>query len=394
MNVLLTGAFGNVGTSALTELLKQGHRVRCFDLKTKMNEKAARRIAGRAEVVWGDLRNPGDVAAAVRGQDVVTHLAFIIPKLSVTGVESEKRPDWARTINVGGTQNVIDAMKAQPRPPKLVFASSLHVYGLTQDQPPPRTVSDPVDPIEHYARHKVECEQRIRASGLEWAILRFAAAMPISLKLDPGMFDVPLANRMEFVHTRDVGLAVANAASQPGRVGPAAADRRRHALPVLLPRDRRAGADGGRRRHVTRGGLYHGAVRHRLAGHGREPAAAALPAAGPGRLHPGDGGSARPPAGPGPGLPAPGPLLAGQALALLPLALGLDVGAADGHKDSIIPYLSFCLCKPGFFKKPGFLLYLPPQPEQRPQAGGRQPLLKLLRAGAGPRAGAGTATAG
>ena len=215
MNILLTGAFGNVGTSALGELLKQGHRVRCFDLKTKMNEKAARRIVDRAEVVWGDLRNPSDVTAAVRDQDVVAHLAFIIPKLSATGVESEKRPDWARVINVGGTQNVIEAMKAQPHPPKLVFASSLHVYGLTQDQPPPRTVSDPVRPLEHYARHKVECEQMVRTSGLEWAILRFAAAMPISLKLDPGMFDVPLGNRMEFVHTRDVGLAVANAAASP-----------------------------------------------------------------------------------------------------------------------------------------------------------------------------------
>ena len=216
MNILLTGAFGNVGTSTLGELLKQGHRVRCFDLKTKMSEKAAQRIADRAEVMWGDLRNPSDVAAAVQGQEVVVHLAFIIPKLSATGVESEKRPDWARAINVGGTQNVIEAMKAQPQPPKLVFASSLHVYGYTQDQPPPRTATDPVRPVEHYARHKVECEQMIRASGLEWAILRFAAAMPISLKLDPGMFDVPLANRIEFVHTRDVGLAVANATSSPG----------------------------------------------------------------------------------------------------------------------------------------------------------------------------------
>ena len=215
MNVLLTGAFGNVGTSALGEMLRQGHRVRCFDLPTKANEKAAARIADRAEVMWGDLRNPGDVAAAVRGQDVVAHLAFIIPKLSATGVESEKRPDWARAINVGGTQNVVEALQAQPRPARLVFASSLHVYGLTQDQPPPRTIADPVRPTEHYSRHKVECEQMIRASGLEWAILRFAAAMPISLKLDPGMFDVPLSNRMEFVHTRDVGLAVANAAASP-----------------------------------------------------------------------------------------------------------------------------------------------------------------------------------
>jgi short-subunit dehydrogenase len=35
--------------------------------------------------------------------------------------------------------------------------------------------------------------------------------LPLAIKLDPGMFDVPLENRMEFVHTRDVGLALANA---------------------------------------------------------------------------------------------------------------------------------------------------------------------------------------
>lgn len=211
MNVLVTGALGNVGTSALHALLEKGHRVRCFDLRTPANEAAARRFGAQVEVVWGDLRRPADVAAAVEGQDVVVHLAFIIPKLSATGVESEAAPDWAREINVGGTSNLLQAMAAQPRPPRIIFSSSLHVFGQTHDQPPPRRVTDPVQPIEHYAHHKVECENMIRSSGLEWAILRFGAVLPLAMKLDPGMFDVPLDNRMEFVHTRDVGLAIANA---------------------------------------------------------------------------------------------------------------------------------------------------------------------------------------
>ena len=53
----------------------------------------------------------------------------------------------------------------------------------------------------------------VRASGLEWTIFRLAATLPLAIRLDPGMFDVPLDNRMEFVHTRDVGLAIANAVS-------------------------------------------------------------------------------------------------------------------------------------------------------------------------------------
>lgn len=213
MKVLLTGAFGNVGVSTIEALLQQGHEIRCFDLRTPVNERTARRYRGRIEVAWGDLRSPADVAAAVAGVDVVLHVAFIIPKMSHTGIESELRPDFAEAVNVGGTRNVIAAIAAQPAPPKLVFTSSLHVYGRTHHLPPPRTVAEIPQPIEHYARHKIQCEEMIRASGLRWAILRLGATLPLALKLDPGMFDVPLDNRIEYVHTRDVGLALANAVS-------------------------------------------------------------------------------------------------------------------------------------------------------------------------------------
>lgn len=215
MNVLLTGAFGNVGTSTLSALLEQGHIVRCFDLRTRANLRAARRYRGRIELFWGDLRRREDLVAAVRGQDVVIHLAFIIPKLSVTGFESEDHPDWAHEVNVGGTCHLIEAMKACPQPPSILFASSYHIYGRTQHQDPPRTVADPLQPIEHYSYHKIECEEMIRNSGLEWGIFRLAASLPLSMKLDPGMFDVPLDNRMEYVHTRDVGLAFARAVEEP-----------------------------------------------------------------------------------------------------------------------------------------------------------------------------------
>jgi short-subunit dehydrogenase len=72
-------------------------------------------------------------------------------------------------------------------------------------------LDDPPRPIEHYAFHKVECEQLVRESGLTWSIFRLAAALPLRLVLDPGMFDVPLDNRIEFVYSKDVGLAIANA---------------------------------------------------------------------------------------------------------------------------------------------------------------------------------------
>jgi UDP-glucose 4-epimerase len=211
MNVLLTGAFGNIGSSTLQELLKRGHWVRCFDLPTKANQHAAKTVMGRAQVHWGDLRNLEDVRSAMQGVQAVIHLAFIIPTLSATGVSSESKPEWARLINVGGTCNILQAIREQPDPPRLLFSSSLHVYGQTQHQAPPRTATDLPEPIEHYAKHKVECEQMIMNSGVEWSIFRLGASLPIRLVLDPGMFDVPLDNRIEFVHNKDVATAIANA---------------------------------------------------------------------------------------------------------------------------------------------------------------------------------------
>ncbi len=213
MNILLTGPFGNIGSSTLMELLRQGQRVRCFDLPTPANQRRAAQYEGQIEVMWGDLRRPDDVAAAVQGQDVVIHLAFIIPKMSVTGQESERVPEWAGEINVGGTQNLLDAMTALPRPPRLVFASSVHVFGPPRLHLPFVSADADVRPQEHYSRHKVECEERVRKSGLTWTILRFGATLPLAVQLDPGMFDVPLANRIEFLHTHDAGVAVANAAA-------------------------------------------------------------------------------------------------------------------------------------------------------------------------------------
>jgi nucleoside-diphosphate-sugar epimerase len=210
MKVLITGAFGNIGTSAIDKLLKQGHQVRGFDLKTGANEKTAQRLKGQIEVVWGNVSNPDDVSTAVKDQDVVIHLAFIMPPAS------ENRPEWSREINIGGTQNILNAMKTISPSSKIIFSSSLSVFGDTQNQTPPRTVSDPVQPVDNYTNHKVECEGLLQESGLGWCVFRFAVVPPMQLsgvEELPKMFDFPLDMRIEFVHPRDAGLALANAVS-------------------------------------------------------------------------------------------------------------------------------------------------------------------------------------
>jgi nucleoside-diphosphate-sugar epimerase len=206
MRVLVTGGLGNVGRSCLAELLLLKHQTRCLETRTASNEKRARNYRGKVDFVWGDLRQRDIVEAAVRHQEVVVHVAFILPPAS------DDRPEFAEAVNVGGTRNVIQAMKALPSRPKIIFISSFSVYGACQHKPPPRTASDPVQPMDNYNRHKVECERMVRESGLDWCIFRLAMVPPKSLGgFTPKMFDTPPGQRTEFVHPDDVGLAVANA---------------------------------------------------------------------------------------------------------------------------------------------------------------------------------------
>jgi|SRR5579863_8409121 len=205
MKILLTGAFGNIGMSTLQELLRQGHQVRCFVSRRKVHQRTARRFAGKIELIQGDIRQAADLSKAVQHQDVIIHMAYMLPP------RSEEHPDLARSINVDGTRNLLAAARSLPRPPRFLFASSLDVFGYTQDQPPPRRITDPVQATDHYTTHKIACEEMVKTSGLEWTIYRFADVPPLALRSPhPIMFRIPLSTRFEVIHTYDAGLAVAN----------------------------------------------------------------------------------------------------------------------------------------------------------------------------------------
>jgi len=216
MHILITGALGNIGSSTLAALQGRGHHISCFDLPTRVNRRLAQRLPSTVRMCWGDVRHSHDLALAIADQDMVVHLAAIIPELSHTGERSEQAPALAYAVNVGGMQNLIAVAQAMSRPPAVIFTSSLHVYGLTQHLMPPRKTDEAAYPVEHYAKQKMACEALLRESGLRWAVLRLGVALPVQLILDPAMFLTPPSNRIEFVHTRDVGVAIANAVENHG----------------------------------------------------------------------------------------------------------------------------------------------------------------------------------
>ena len=211
MKVFLTGAFGNIGESTLLALLEKKHAITCFDMKTKKNEKNSKELLkiNSFEIVWGDITSIGDIQSAVKDVDCIIHLAAIIPPLS------ENNPDLAKRVNIDGTRNLISVARGLDPQPRLIFTSSISTHGPRMNSPPPRRADEQLNPTDNYTHTKVECEKMLKESNLPWVIFRLAAVPPVKMDFDMSMvnvlFDMPLEQRVEFVHTRDVGLACANA---------------------------------------------------------------------------------------------------------------------------------------------------------------------------------------
>jgi len=216
--VLLTGAFGNIGQETLKKLLASGHDVVCLDRETTQTRQVAKTYSGQIRVAWGDIGDESALASALEGVDCVVHLVGIIPPMS------EEKPELAERVNVGGTQAVIAAMEHSGSVRRLIFASTFGVYGQVQDREPPLLNDSPVTPDDTYGRTKVAAEEAIRASALDWTILRICAAPPVEMPKggvhDPStMFEMSADARIEFVHPDDVSTAFCNAVDCDEAIG-------------------------------------------------------------------------------------------------------------------------------------------------------------------------------
>ena len=200
-SILVTGAAGLVGTATVRHLTDQGRHVVGTDL-------AGARPA--------DLTDPEQVRQLLDEvkPTAIVHLAAVIPPLCY------KNPALAHKVNVGATRNLVDAAAAQTNPPRFVQASSIAVYGPRN---PYRitellTAETPVNPYDIYGQHKVEAEQIVRESNLDWVILRLGGVLSVDLGSLPMSTDMtyfesvlPIDGRLQTVDVRDVAHAFAAA---------------------------------------------------------------------------------------------------------------------------------------------------------------------------------------
>lgn len=214
--VLVTGGFGLVGSATLKRLAADGRRVVATDLGTPAQHKAARALPAGTQARWADLTDPAAVDRLVSevSPAAIVHLAAVIPPLIYRNVKS------ARKVNVDATAALVRAAARQPSPPRFIQASSNAVYGprnphhlhdLERADTPPR-------PYDMYGATKLEAENLVRTSGLEWVVLRLGGVLSVDLRAMPFSSDgvafesaLPTDGRVHTIDARDVAAAFAAA---------------------------------------------------------------------------------------------------------------------------------------------------------------------------------------
>ena len=211
--ILVTGASGFVGRHVVPALLGSGHRVVAFVRSTEAGEAVLHRLpaalAAGVELRTGDVLEPTTLPAALVGVDAVVHLVAL-PR------------DWnggkdLLRVNLGGTQNVLAAMQ-EAGVRRLVHLGALGVADREE---------------LHYAKSKARAEAAVRASGLDWTILK------PSLQFGPGdgffnivadlvRMPVPVVpvpgngmSRFQPIHVGDVARCARLALERPETIGAA-----------------------------------------------------------------------------------------------------------------------------------------------------------------------------
>src|ERR1700730_230505 len=214
--VLVTGGFGLVGSQTVRRLVDDGRRVVVTDLGTPAQRKAAESLPAGVAVSWANLTDQHDVdrLLAEVSPTAIVHLAAVILPAAY------RHPQIARRVNVDATAALLRAAEAIEHPPRFVLASSNAVYGSRNPhRHPDRLRADsPLRPADLYGAHKVVAENQLRASSLEWVILRLGGVIsvepgPMPFTGDSLFFEsaLPTDGRIHTVDVRDVAAAFAAA---------------------------------------------------------------------------------------------------------------------------------------------------------------------------------------
>jgi CDP-paratose 2-epimerase len=132
-HVLITGGGGFIGANLANRLLTEGHPVLIYDNLSRSGAERnldwlREQHGDRLQVEIADIRDREALRAAVRSAERVYHLAA---QVAVTTSLVDPLHDFE--VNIGGTVNLLEAVRRRDNPPPLLFTSTNKVYGGLSD---------------------------------------------------------------------------------------------------------------------------------------------------------------------------------------------------------------------------------------------------------------------
>jgi nucleoside-diphosphate-sugar epimerase len=153
----ISGGAGFLGLHLARRLLADGHEVRTLDVVPLDDVELERRV----DELRGDVRDREQVRGLVAGADVVVHAAAALP------IQASR--DSIRSVNVGGTENVLRAAR-EAGASRVVFISSTAVYGVPEKHPIEE--DDPLVGVGWYGESKIDAEALCRVAAVDATIVR------------------------------------------------------------------------------------------------------------------------------------------------------------------------------------------------------------------------------
>lgn len=195
MTILVTGGTGLVGPRLLSRLVEAGIDCRAL-------VRPGKELPAGVTAIEGDILSPDSLSAAVDGVSAIIHLAALFRTRDEAQI-------WK--VNLEGTRNLIAAVKEHAPEARFMMASTSNVYNHGVSHP--GREDDEVNLTLAYPASKIEAEKELRASGLNWSILRLpfiygdgdghleaAPALFAEMKWHP-------AQRLSVAHHADIATA-------------------------------------------------------------------------------------------------------------------------------------------------------------------------------------------